>query len=151
MARKTNHVRVSTVVAFLAFVAFVAIVIGALTLSGCAAGRGPNGEVVIGLDVATLPETGNQLIGMGLQAATGIPGLGWIVSGALGTVGAGAAAVMKYRGDAVAERRAKQAEDRGWEERERAAAVQMPIPPVSYGLVPSVSPTAPEQVSGKLV
>lgn len=85
------------------------IIIAALLvlLTGCAAGRGPAGEIIIGMDVARLPENTTELA----NAAAGFLPPPWsaIATTAIGLFGAGAAAYgAKKRG-----------EERGWDQREQ--------------------------------
>lgn len=62
----------------------------ALLLVGCATGRGPGGEVILGMEVGQLADTVEQ----GLIAATGlIPGVGPMLSNILGGLVAGGATV----------------------------------------------------------
>lgn len=64
-------------------------------LLGCAAGRGPAGEVVVGLDVAKLPETATELAA---TAAGLIPGpWGKLIETGVLAVGAGALAHQRAR------------------------------------------------------
>lgn len=80
-----------------------------LCIAGCAAGRGPGGEVVVGFDVAKLPETTAQLAS---HAAGFLPEpFGTIASGLVLSVGSGIAA--HYRGVRAGERK-------GWDERDEA-------------------------------
>lgn len=80
----------------------------AVGLGACAAGRGPGGEVIVGFDVAKLPETALEAA----HAASGLlPSpwgdlLGYGVT-IMGTAGVGAAAVARAR---------KKGEDVGWEQ-----------------------------------
>ena len=95
-----------------------------LCLCGCAAGRGPNGQVVVGWDVASLPETAEESIGA--IANLLIPGSGVALAGITGAVGLAIRNGSKRR---EAEREAARlagAND-GWDEREKAAAVQHPL------------------------
>lgn len=94
-------------------------------LYGCAAGRGPNGEVVVGWDVASLPETAEQSVGAVLDLL--IPGAGVAGAGIIGAVGVALRSGAKRR---EAEREAARLEGAnvGWDERERAAATQQPLP-----------------------
>lgn len=95
--------------------AFACVCLGGLFLSGCAAGRGPGGEVVVGFDVAKLPESATQLAA---TAAGFLPEpWGSIASGVVLSIGAGAAGLLKGRRDgeragwdeAAAERREREA------------------------------------------
>lgn len=80
----------------------------ALSLGACAAGRGPGGEVIVGLDVAKLPETALEAAhaASGLLPAPWGDLLGYGVT-IMGTAGVGAAAVARAR---------KRGEDVGWEQ-----------------------------------
>lgn len=91
----------------------------ACLIASCAAARDPvTGEIVLGVGLATLPETGNQLISTGLQAATGIPGVGPLALGALGLL----SAVQKGKqaaeasAQARAQAEARIAEKKAWDE-----------------------------------
>lgn len=94
-------------------------------LYGCAAGRGPNGEVVVGWDVASLPETAEQSVGAVLDLI--LPGAGVAGAGIIGAVGVAVRNGAKRR---EAEREAARlaGANIGWDERERAAATQQPLP-----------------------
>lgn len=102
----------------------------AVGLGACAAGRGPGGEVIVGFDVAKLPETALEAA----HAASGLlPSpwgdlLGYGVT-IMGTAGVGAAAVARAR---------KRGEDVGWEQAldpKHNAALSLPqlAPPVFVG------------------
>lgn len=108
----------------------------AACLAGCAVGHGPLGEIVIGFKAGALPETAGQVAATGANAAaavirnSGLPfGLGEILATGLTTI-AGAFAIKG--GTAAARARAEAAElrgeARGWDEREKAAGVQAPLP-----------------------
>jgi hypothetical protein len=93
-------------------------------LLGCAAGRGPAGEIVVGWDVASLPETANESI-----AALGdmlIPGLGLAGAGIITPIAMAIRNSAKRRSAEVRAAALEGAND-GWDERERAAAVQSPL------------------------
>jgi len=77
----------------------LACVVLALTFGGCAAGRGPAGEIIIGWDVAKLPETAGELA----NAAAGFLPPPWNL-----IAGAGALALTGYAAK-------KKGEDRGWD------------------------------------
>ncbi len=103
-------------------------------LLGCAAGRGPAGEIVVGWDVASLPETANEPI-----AALGdmlIPGLGLAGAGIITPI---AVAIRNSAKRRSAEVRAAElaGQNAGWDERERAAAVQQPLAPVPVAASPA--------------
>lgn len=110
-----------------------------LSLAGCAAGTGPGGEVVVGWDVARLPETAEQ--SAVAIADLLLPGLGTAGAGILGAIGLAVRNGAKRR---EAEREAARlagAND-GWDERERAAATQQPLGgvPLSAGGGAGASP-----------
>lgn len=87
----------------------IVLVVGlAVGLGACAAGRGPGGEVIVGLDVAKLPETALEAAhaASGLLPAPWGDLLGYGVT-IMGTAGVGAAAVARAR---------KRGEDVGWEQ-----------------------------------
>ena len=102
-------------------------------LSGCAAGRGPAGEIVVGWDVASLPETAEQ--SFAALANLWLPGLGTAGAALAGAVGLAVRNGAKRRS---AEIRAAElaGQNAGWDERERAASIQAPLPTVS--MAPSV-------------
>lgn len=92
-----------------------ALVVLCLQLFGCAAGRGPAGEVVVGFDVAKLPETTGQLV----NAASAFlpPPFNYIASGVGALVlagGAGAASRARYKRDT----------DKAWDESQQAARAE---------------------------
>lgn len=84
--------------------AYCLLPIGAclLALAGCAAGHGPNGEVIVGWDVATLPETAKEALGAAGQLLP--PPWNFVATGLLGLAGTAAATYgAKKSGDAKAE------------------------------------------------
>lgn len=95
-----------------------------LTALGCAAGRGPAGEVVVGWDVARLPETAEQSIAA--LANLWLPGLGTAGAALAGAIGIAVRNGAKRRS---AEIRAAElaGANAGWDERERAASIQAPL------------------------
>lgn len=121
----------------------------AVGLGACAAGRGPGGEVIVGLDVATLPESATQF---GMSAAKLLPSP-WGDLLAAGIGGAGLLAGAHYRAK-------KKGEDAGWAEAldPRAnVALGLPqlSPPVFVGAdsgagyaVPAASPVRPASAAG---
>lgn len=106
------------------------LVFGVFSLAGCAAGRGPAGEVVVGFDVASLPETTNQALGALTDLI--LPGGGAAVATIAGIVGVAVRNGAKRR---QAEREAAELRgaNSGWDDREKAAAVQAPLPVVPGG------------------
>lgn len=72
----------------------VLLVAGLLCLSGCAVGRGPAGEIVVGTKVGQLPETGSELLAAASSAIGTASGVGWLgpVLSLLGVVGVGGGA-----------------------------------------------------------
>lgn len=84
-------------------VIILAIVVTFL-LSGCnAVGRGPNGEIIWGRDIATLPETGSELAGAAGHAIAAATGWTWLepVIGLVGLLFGGAAThLARNRADA---------------------------------------------------
>jgi hypothetical protein len=103
---------------------FVAIVFALAYNLGCAAGRGPGGEIVLGFNVAKMVEQTNQAVGQLVDYI--VPGLGAAATVLAGSVGY----AFKRSGDAKAATAAREAERRGWEE---AAATYQPPPPLSKG------------------
>lgn len=92
-----------------AYAVIACVAVCGLVLSGCAAGRGPGGEVIVGFDVAKLPEGATQLAA---HAAGFLPEpWGTIASGVVLSVGGVLAG--NYRGRRVGERA-------GWDEAESA-------------------------------
>lgn len=92
-----------------AYRALACVAVCGLMLAGCAAGRGPGGEVIVGFDVAKLPEGATQLAA---NAASLLPEpWGTIASGVVLSVGGVLAG--NYRGRRVGERA-------GWDEAESA-------------------------------
>lgn len=63
-------------------------------LTGCAVGRGPAGEIVVGTKVGSLPETGSELLAAASTAIGAASGVGWLgpVLSLLGVVGVGGGA-----------------------------------------------------------
>lgn len=108
-------------------------------LYGCAAGRGPAGEIVVGWDVASLPETANESIAA--IADLVVPGLGLAGAGIIAPI------AIAIRNGAARRRAEVQAatlagQNAGWDEREKAASVQAPLP-VATGVAPAgVAPAA---------
>lgn len=111
----------------------------AIVLTGCAVGRGPAGEVVLGWDAGQLTDTANAA---GAQVATaaaewlGVPlelalGIGAVV----GTGGVGGVLVSirkileanRKAAEARAEAARLEGEKVGWDLREAAAFVQQPL------------------------
>ncbi len=89
-----------------------------LLLVGCATGRGPAGEVIIGVEVGTLTDTANQALGAGINMFA--PGLGTIIAGGLASIG-GVAGLSKLVVNKIEKRR--KAADMAREVAERALAV----------------------------
>lgn len=83
--------------------AILAIAFVAVGLGACAAGRGPAGEVIVGFDVASLPENATEF---GAAAAKLLPSP-WGDLLAYGIGGAGLLAGAHYRAR-------KKGEDAGW-------------------------------------
>lgn len=119
--------------------------VGLLFAAGCAAGRGPGGEVVVGFDVAKLPENATQLA----AAAAGFLPEPWgtIASGVVLSVGAGAAGLLKGKRDG---------ERAGWEEaaaerreRENRALLAAADPKLAGAIVGPVSGTHAATVAGQ--
>ena len=100
-------------------------IFGVFSLAGCAAGRDPAGNIIVGWDVASLPETAEQ--GIGVLANLIIPGGGAAVATLAGVVGVALRNGAKRR---QAEREAAELRgaNAGWNEREAAAAIQAPLP-----------------------
>ena len=63
----------------------LAVIVGAVLLTGCAIGKGPSGELVIGIDVGAAPETMSELGGAIAGTFLG-PQVGTLVAGVLATV-----------------------------------------------------------------
>ncbi len=63
----------------------LAVIVGAVLLTGCAIGKGPSGELVVGFDVGTAPETVSELGGAIASTFLG-PQVGTLVAGVLATV-----------------------------------------------------------------
>lgn len=125
----------------------------AMLVTGCAVGRGPAGEVVLGWDAGQLTDTANAA---GAQVATaaaewlGVPlelalGIGAVV----GTGGVGGVLVTirkileanRRAAEARAEAARLEGEKVGWDLREAAAFVQQPLAQVVYeGRVPIAEP-----------
>lgn len=86
----------------------IAAAVALLFPGGCAAGRGPAGEVIVGWDVARLPETAGE----SLNAAAGFLPAPWnyLATGVLGALGiGGVGAAARSSGRHV-----------GWDEREKS-------------------------------
>jgi len=105
-------------------------------LLGCAAGRGPAGEIVVGWDVAALPETANESIAA--VADLIIPGLGLAGAGIIAPVAVAIRNSAKRR-SAEVQAATLAGKEAGWTEREQAAGVQQPLAPVAV---------APSSVAG---
>ena len=106
---------------------FIIVFIVVFNAMGCAAGRGPAGEVIVGIDIAKLPETAGELA----NAAAGFLPPPW---GTLVQLGAG----LLFGGGsvAVAAQRSRRREDAAWDEAERrtyerVAIPQSPPPPIT--------------------
>lgn len=124
-------------------VALVFVAVFVLILPGCAAGHGPNGEIVLGVKLGSLPETANEALGaaanvLGTAGALLPPPWGTVVTGVLGLFGAGAAAfAAKKSGDAKAADAAttgavntRAAADAAWDEaHSRATSAAQPAAP----------------------
>jgi len=124
--------------------------VAAVWMQGCAAGRGPGGEVIVGFDVAKLPESATQLAA---TAAGFLPApWGEIASGLVLSVGAGAAA--HYRGKRAGERAGwdeATAERRAREERALLAAADPKLATAITGLVSATHAASQPNVSGNPV
>ncbi len=130
--------------AYIGSAAFIAAgFLGLLVLSqvgGCAAGRGPDGSVILGWNAATLTETtsealtslGNGILpGLGvLLTAIGVPAIGW--------------ARAKARADATVA--ASDAHDDAWEESELRTRSTMAQLGVARPVVPA-SPANPAEAA----
>jgi hypothetical protein len=80
-------------------------------LAGCAVGKGPTGEIVIGVEAGRMAETTEHVIGGALNSW--LPGMGTLVAGGLtsvGGVGAITAAVRNARKRKRADQAREQAE-----------------------------------------
>jgi len=89
----------------------VALVLIASWMQGCSAGRGPGGEVILGIDVASLPETTSQVARLALGTIGGPWGdLAFAAVSALGIFGTAAA---------VGSRARRRGERDGWDEAHR--------------------------------
>lgn len=110
-APPTSHPRGGAV--FILALSLALTALYAVFAPGCAAGRGPAGEVIVGWDVAQLPETVGELG----QAAAGFLPPPWNY-----LAGAGALALTGYAAK-------KRGEDRGWD--------------MAVGTQPQAKPPAP--------
>lgn len=117
--------------------------LAAAALGGCAAGRGPGGEVIVGLDVAKLPETTGQL----LTAASGFlpPPFNLIATAGAGLLVAGGSAMAARARAAAAQVKVDAAFDEG---HARASGVSLtPVVPAAPGAGPvaavAAAPPAP--------
>lgn len=90
------------------FIAVLAIVAFALVSAGCAAGKSPDGGIVLGVKAAELPETASELAHKAAQFLP--PPWGWIASAAATLLFGGAGATV------INQRRAKQREDAAYDE-----------------------------------
>lgn len=126
--------------------------------AGCAAGRGPGGEVIVGWDVAKLPETAGELVSAGASFLPPpfnylVGGIGTLLvgGGAAGGISSMAARRARKRDDevwneAVAERdKLRQREDTAYDEGELRARLLATLPPVPAVPAPVVvgAPGAP--------
>lgn len=101
----------------------------ALALAGCAAGRGPGGEVIIGCSVARLVETPGEALS---AAATYLPPpWNFLATGAGALLLGGAGAAAKYRADAKAARAERAAADAAYDEGHGRALAMMAMPPTA--------------------
>lgn len=95
-------------------------------LAGCAVGRNDlNGDIVVGFKLGRLVETANQAVATGTEGLLGMLG---VAAGPAGLVGLVAA---RFFAEAKSEKAMREGLDKGWESRERAAAVQLPLPPAA--------------------
>lgn len=102
-------------------------------IAGCAVGRGPGGQTVLGVEVGEpMPEGFSEAMtqaGGLIGGLVGGPSGAAIGTGIAGTIAAAIAAVWgtKKAGDAKAARMAHEYENKGWDEREAAASIQAPL------------------------
>ena len=99
----------------------LAVLVGAVLLTGCAIGKGPSGELVVGFDVGTAPETVSELGGAIASTFLG-PQVGTLVAGVLATVlGVGGVGIAgsKLSGREKSRKRADQSREKA--EKENAA------------------------------
>lgn len=102
--------------------------LGLLALAGCAAGHGPHGEVILGVDLASLPENASEALGAAAQFLP--PPWGLVATGVLGLLGTAATTyAAKKSGDAKAATDAHAAADKAWDESHIRTAA-------AYGAVP---------------
>lgn len=105
----------AAILAGIVLVALAGVLVGMLVSPGCAAGRGPSGEVIVGFDVAKLPETASESLN---AAADFLPPPFNYLAGGIATL------VLGGGGAAIARRRAEQAKrdaDAAWDESNRNA------------------------------
>lgn len=112
-------------------------------IAGCAVGRNElTGAIVLGFEAGRLVETANQAVATGTEGVLGMLGLGAGPAGAIGVLAAKLYGDKeKARGDARAAEALREGEMRGWNEREAAATVQLPIPPPAPVVPPPVAST----------
>lgn len=108
----------------------IVLVIGSVAsvfvIAGCAAGRGPGGEIIVGCSVARLVETPGEA----LSAATGVlpPPWNFLATGAGALLLGGTGAAAKYRADAKAARAERAAADAAYDEGHGRALATMAAP-----------------------
>lgn len=115
--------------------ATVAAIVAACLMSGCAVGRGDNGDIVLGFAAGRMVETVGQAGHVlaesgGTLANLFFPGSGTLVSSVLGALGVGGAGIFaaKKAGDAKAAAAKHEGEDKGFE---YSKALFAPPPPIS--------------------
>lgn len=112
-----------------------------LLLVGCAVGRGPGGEIVVGVNIATLPETVSEIGGAVAGAIFG-PQTGTIVATALASIlGVGSVGVATTSGRA--KEKARKLADQGREKAEKeAVALRMLVQMLKNGKEQPSEPSA---------
>ena len=123
-----------------------------LFVSGCAAGRGPNGEIITGIEVGRLPEQAGEFLGSAASLLP--PPWNYAAGGVLALLGIGGpAAAARASAKASGAERVKSEADRAYEEgraAEREAANTRDLhydlgraastPPVPHPAVPPAGP-----------
>lgn len=122
----------------------VALAGTAVLLAGCAMGRGPMGEIVMGVDLGKLPESASEIGGVLASAAFG-PQVGTVVSSVLATVLGGGSVAVAGTKIAGRERRRKEA-DQGREKAEKEAIALKAILNATGVLKPQPAPPKEDPV-----
>lgn len=107
------------------FATLILLMLLAMSVGGCAVGRGPTGEVVWGWKVGEMAETAEQALGAAVNTIA--PGAGTLIATLLGSTGlaaAGTAWINRHVAKTAAEAERLRGREEGWNQAVLEGAVR---------------------------